>query len=71
MIEINRLCPVTSKYNVMQLPLTDREYNVGMNKWSAGALIQVAFPTLNADHREFIKTGITPEVWEMLFGEDV
>jgi hypothetical protein len=25
---------------------------------------------LNADQREFIKTGITPEMWAKMFGED-
>ena len=32
--------------------------------WKAGELIQVAMPRLNADEREFIKTGITSQEWE-------
>ena len=35
--------------------------------WQAGELIQVAMPRLNADEREFIKTGITAEEWEEIF----
>tara|TARA_R110000851_G_scaffold25687_2_gene73697 strand:+ start:2226 stop:2426 length:201 start_codon:yes stop_codon:yes gene_type:complete len=31
-------------------------------------LIQDAFPQLTADEREFIKTGVTAEEWEELFG---
>jgi hypothetical protein len=31
-------------------------------------LLQNAFPQLNADEREFIKTGITPTEWATLFG---
>jgi hypothetical protein len=27
-------------------------------------------PHLSADEREFIMTGITPDVWEELFAED-
>ena len=36
--------------------------------WKAGELIQNAMPRLNADEREFIKTGITAEEWEEMFG---
>ena len=36
--------------------------------WKAGQLIQNAMPRLNADEREFIKTGITAEEWEEMFG---
>jgi len=37
--------------------------------WKAGELIQVAMPRLDADEREFIKTGITAEEWEVIFKE--
>jgi hypothetical protein len=30
-------------------------------------LIQNAMPRLNADEREFIKTGVTAEEWEEMF----
>lgn len=36
--------------------------------WQQGALIQNAMPQLSADDREFIKTGITGEEWDQLFG---
>ena len=32
-------------------------------RYSAGELLQNAFPQLSAGEREFIKTGITPEEW--------
>ena len=35
--------------------------------WQAGELIQVAMPRLNADEREFIKTGITSQEWQEIF----
>ena len=38
--------------------------------WQAGELIQVAKPRLDADGREFIKTGITPADWATLPPED-
>jgi hypothetical protein len=41
--------------------------------WEEGELIQNAMPHLSADDREFVKTGITGEEWDQLFGgaEDV
>lgn len=32
--------------------------------------IQDAFPQLSADEREFIKTGLTPDDWDLLFPEE-
>jgi hypothetical protein len=59
---------VTGKFNVMQLPMTWEQFDECRAKWEAGALIQNAFPMLNAEQREFIMTGITPEEWEATFG---
>jgi hypothetical protein len=36
--------------------------------WEMGKLIQDAMPQLSADEREFVKTGITGEEWDQLFG---
>jgi|TARA_B100000131_G_scaffold240447_1_gene232745 hypothetical protein len=41
-----------------------------IDAWESGVLIQDAMPHLNADEREFIKTGITPEEWDETFGEE-
>lgn len=35
-----------------------------------GALIQDAFPHLDADQREFLMTGVTAEEWNSLFPEE-
>ncbi len=70
MLLLERKCPFTGVFNTMELPLTEQEYAKAMDKREAGALIQVAFPTLNAEQREFVKTGITPEMWTKIFGED-
>ena len=37
------------------------------NRWINGELIQNAFPYLNADQREILKTGIDAESWEEMF----
>ena len=39
-----------------------------LNAWENGALIQDAMPQVSLSDREFIKTGITPEEWDMMFG---
>ena len=38
--------------------------------WQEGELIQNAMPNLSPDEREFIMTGITPDEWASVFGED-
>lgn len=70
MFTVERTCPFTGKLNTMELPITQWEYWVGMDTWERGTYIQVAFPTLNAEQREFIKTGITPAKWKEIFGEE-
>jgi len=34
-----------------------------------GGLVQVVFPHLSIEEREFIKSGITPKEWKDIFGE--
>lgn len=38
--------------------------------WCNGVNIQQAFPTLSADHRELLMTGIGPEEWAQIFPDD-
>jgi hypothetical protein len=38
------------------------------NYTNGGYLLQNAFPNLDADKREFVKSGVTAEEWEELFG---
>ena len=47
----------------LDLDVTLEEYA----SWRGGELIQNAMPRLDADEREFIKTGITAEEWEKMF----
>ena len=51
----------------MQLDITGQE----LINWEKGGLIQDIFPHLTPEEREFIKTGITPDEWDKLFGDDV
>lgn len=70
MIIVTRECPFTGQMNSMELPITPWEFEAGYDAWKNGAYIQDAMPTLNADQREFIKTGITPQKWAEIYGED-
>lgn len=40
----------------------------GLESWLDGELIQNAMPTVSADDREFLKSGISPTGWEKAFG---
>ena len=60
-----RLSPISGKINVMDLDVTKDQFVA----WEKGALIQDAFPNLTPDEREFIKTGITPDEWDAMFGD--
>lgn len=50
-----------------------KPYRVGpvsrqaLDQWLNGALIQIAFPDLSSDDREFLISGITPETWGKTF----
>ena len=62
-VELTRSSDFTGEVNSMVLPVTqgmlDRYY-MGLGN------VQDVFPDLNADQREFIKTGCTPAEWEYL-----
>ena len=64
-MQITRTSPVSGVTRSLEIPCTEEQ----MAAYKSGALIQVAFPDLTADRREFILTGITKEEWDVLFGE--
>ena len=57
---------ISGNTNTMELNVTQEQ----LTAWESGVNIQVAMPQLDADEREFIKTGVTPTEWNELFGED-
>lgn len=63
---IERNCPLSGEVKQLDIPVTQDQ----LDAWRSGVLIQDAMPNLSPDEREFILTGITPDVWEELFGED-
>ena len=50
--------PVCMEAHVLYVPLS------GYTAWQNGELIQNAMPTLSADDRERLITGICPACWE-------
>ena len=50
--------------------ITEDKMNEGYARYRGGALIQRAFPFLNADQREFLMTGIYPEEWDEMWAEE-
>jgi len=67
---VTRQSKLTGKHNSMVVPLPREAFEDGLAAWATGALIQDAFPTRNANQREFVLTGTTPEEWDAAFGED-
>jgi hypothetical protein len=43
---------------------------LGILRWTKGALIQDVLPMLNANEREFLITGFSSQEWLGIFGED-
>jgi hypothetical protein len=62
---ITRKSPISKLEHSMDLDITEEQ----IQKWQQGELIQNAFPNLSASEREFIKTGITDEEWDLAFKE--
>ena len=64
MILLERKSPKTGKVNSMILDTTKE----ALDSYYAGeGLIQVIFPPLNENEREFIKSGYTAEDWDEIF----
>jgi hypothetical protein len=63
-MKITRTNPFNGEINTIDIDVTDEQVQAYMD----GALIQNAFPQLTAGEREFIKTGITEDAWDEMFG---
>ncbi len=64
-MKITRLSPVSGVRHTMELDVTSKQ----IVAWEKGEMIQNVFPHLTAGEREFIKTGITPDEWDAMFGD--
>ena len=63
-MKITRTNPFNAaESNTMDLPITLDQVDAYMQ----GVLVQDALPQLDAAQREFIKTGITDDIWDKVF----
>lgn len=65
-LRVHRRSPLTGVERSVDLPITASVWE----SYCRGAMVQHAFPGLTAGEREFVKTGITGEEWNWLFGEE-
>jgi len=68
MIQVTRQSVLTRKINTMELPILQEHLDI--YDTVGDILVQDAFPNLNAEQREFLLSGITPQEWKDTFGED-
>lgn len=61
---ITRTSQISGVTRQMDLPITEEQVSL----YESGVYVQDAFPQLSSDEREFIKTGITAEEWDSIFG---
>lgn len=70
-VTITRRSDLSGVTRSMTMPIPVEKWDRWLNTPpSERPHVQDYFPELNADQREFILTGITPEEWEEVFGED-
>jgi len=63
-MKITKQSQLSGKTNTMELDITNEQ----LVKYDNGELIQNVFPNMNADEREFLKSGITSKEWSDVFG---
>lgn len=64
---VERTSMMTGKPAIVKIPgITIQEFTACWEAWEDGALIQDAFPMMDADTREFLKTGLTPVEWDYM-----
>ena len=70
-VEFTRESIHSGERNSMVVELTMMQFTLALQKWlKREEFIQDIFPTLDADTREFIQTGITPSEWADIFAPE-
>lgn len=65
-MEITRTSMLSNKVRTIDLPITAEQ----IAAYNNGALVQIAFPNLDDDQREFFISGITPDEWDEAFPDE-
>ena len=63
-MKLTRTSPFTGITRTLDIACTQAQIDL----WKCGVLLRNAFPNLSPDDREFIKSGITGEEWDIAFG---
>lgn len=64
---ITKTCMFTGKENTLDIDVTQEQ----LDAWKNGMLIQDAMPHLSLDDREFLISGVLPDVWDREFKEEL
>ena len=64
-MKITRVSPISGKKHTMDLDITKEQ----LIAWEKGEFIKDVFPNLTPDEIEFIKTGVTRDEWDALYGD--
>ena len=69
---VTKKSQISGKEHTLDLPTVTEERLARCWDQNKGGSehIQDVFPELNADEREFLKTGITAEEWAEMFGDE-
>lgn len=59
----SKLCPIIDEEYVVTIDLAQYK------DWKEGNFIQNAMPELSSNEREFLISGMTPAMWDNIFGE--
>ena len=71
MVTVTKISDATGKSNTMDLPITQFAWDYWNNTpVEQRPFIQVCFPALTPDEREFILTGITAAEWDDIFPDE-
>lgn len=62
-MEITRKSAFTGIIRTIDLPITESQMEAFLN----GEFVQIAFPQLTPEQREFILTGVTNEEWNDVY----
>ena len=68
MILLERVSNISGLTHMREIDMDAQLFAVAHEAWETGTLIQNAFPNLDADDREFIRSGITPSEWSATYG---
>jgi hypothetical protein len=65
-MQILREDPFTGKLNAWEIDVTQEQ----LDRWESGEMIQRVMSNLSPEEREFIMTGMTPDTWDEVTGEE-